>query len=752
MPRTALPLFAVLILATTSSAADPQYQDPELTAKERQHWSFVPPRRPAIPSTKSQPPTKNPIDAFVLAKLEANGIAPAPEADRLTLIRRVTFDLTGLPPTPAEVDAFLQDTAAGAYERLVDRLLASPHHGERWGQHWLDVVRFAESNGYELDAERPQAWRYRDYVIRSLNADKPYDRFVREQVAGDLLAAGQDPRDVPDLWHATGLHRCGQVHMVSGNLDKDEVRQEVLTEMVNGLGSAVLGLTVGCARCHDHKFDPLSQGDYFRLQAFFAGTRFKDVDLATEEEKDALKRKLLKVSIRLNPIKKQVADLEAPYRAKLLAEKKAKLDPKMREAVDADPKKRTDEQKKLAEAAKPLLKVAWDEVLEVLTPEDRATRAALKEKQHKIELELPQLPPQAWAVADEKSAPPTHVLKRGDVTRKLTAVGPAYPRVLTGETAVPRNRLDLAKWLTRPENPLTARVVVNRLWQHHFGRGIVATPNDFGTRGDRPTHPELLDWLARELVEPTVGDGRPWTLKRMHRLMVCSATYRQSSSAERGTRNAELKKVGASIPNSAIRTPHSIDPENALLWRMNRRRLEAEAIRDAVLAAAGTLNREVGGPSVKVPLEPEVYDLIFTEDEPSGLWPVTADPKQHVRRSIYLFLKRNVRLPMLEAFDQPDTLNSCAVRPVSTFAPQALILMNGPFTREQSRAMADDLARTLGTDPTAQVTALYRRALGRPPTDAEMRLCREFLTRQGNRALADLCLAVFNTNEFAHVP
>jgi hypothetical protein len=735
MPRPAPLLVAVFLLhAAIGSAADPSYQDPELTAKDRQHWSFAPPTRPAVPPAARAGRVKNPIDAFILARLEANGITPAEEADRLTLIRRVTFDLTGLPPTPSEVDDFLKDTSEGAYERLVDRLLASPHYGERWGQHWLDVVRFAESNGYELDAERPQAWRYRDYVIRSLNDDKPYDQFVREQVAGDLLAAGKDPRDVPDLWHATGLHRCGQVHVVSGNLDKDEVRQEVLTEMVNGLGSAVLGLTVGCARCHDHKFDPLSQGDYFRLQAFFAGTQFKDVDLATDEEKDALKRQLLRVSIRLNPIKKQVADLEAPYRAKLLADKTAKLDPKMREAVNADPKKRTDEQKKLAEAAKPLLKVAWDEVLEALTPEDRATRAALKEKQHKVEVELPQLPPQAWAVMDEKSAPPTHVLKRGDVTRKLTVVGPAYPRVLTDETAVPRNRLDLAKWLTRPENPLTARVVVNRLWQHHFGRGIVATPNDFGTRGDRPTHPELLDWLARELVEPTVGDGRPWTLKRMHRLMVCSATYRQAS------------QVRPSVAATKA------DPENALLWRMNRRRLEAEAIRDAVLAAAGTLNRAVGGPSVKLPLEPEVYDLIFTEDEPSGLWPVTPDPKQHARRSVYLFLKRNVRLPMLEAFDQPDTLNSCAVRGVSTFAPQALILMNGPFTREQGRAMADDLARTVGADPTAQVTALYRRALGRPPTDAEMRLCREFLGRPGNQVLSDLCLAVFNTNEFAHVP
>ena len=735
MPRVVLFSFAGLVLiAVAGSAADPQYQDPELSAKDRQHWSFVSPVRPTVPDPPRTKWVRNPIDSFILAKLEANGIAPGSEADRLTLIRRVTFDLTGLPPTPADVDVFLKDTSAGAYERLVDRLLASPHHGERWGQHWLDIVRFAETNGYELDAERPQAWRYRDYVIRSLNDDKPYDQFVREQVAGDLLAVGKNPRDVTDLLHATGLHRCGQVHVVGGNLDKDEVRQEVLTEMVNGLGSAVMGLTVGCARCHDHKFDPISQGDYFRLQAFFAGTIFKDVDLATETQRDARKQKLSQVSAKLDPIKKKIADLEAPFRAKVLAEKKALLDPKMREALETDPKKRTDEQKKLAEAAGPLVKVAWDEVLETLTPAVREARSELKDQQHRIERELPPQLPQAWAVADEKTILPTHILKRGDVARKLTAVGPAYPRVLTADTRVPKTRLDLANWLTRPDNPLTARVVVNRLWQHHFGKGLVATPNDFGTRGDRPTHPELLDWLARELVEPTVGGGRAWTLKRLHRLMVCSATYRQAS------------KVRPSI--AAVKA----DPDNTLLWRMNRRRLEAEAVRDAVLAVAGTLNREVGGPSVKVPLEPEVYDLIFTEDEPSGLWPVTPDPKQHTRRSVYLFLKRNVRLPMLEAFDQPDTLNSCAARPVSTFAPQALILMNGPFAREQSRAMAADLVRSAETEPSAQIAALYRRALGRPPADDELKLCWEFLARPGDRRLADLCLAVINTNEFVHVP
>jgi hypothetical protein len=766
--------FALPLVAAVAYAANrPTYEDPDISAKERQHWSFLPPKRPVVPPISAEcAAPRNAIDNFVFAKLQTAGLKPSPEADRLTLARRVTFDLTGLPPTPKEIDAFLADKSPDAYEKLVDRLLASPHYGERWAQHWLDVVRFAETNGYEADGERPQAWRYRDYVIRSLNADKPYNQFVTEQVAGDILAAGKEPRAVRDLWFATGMNRCGQVHKVGGNVDQEENRQEVLIEMVNGLGSAVLGLTVGCARCHDHKFDPISQGDYYRLQAFFAAAQFAEVDLATDAEKETVRKKLAEVTRQIGPLKKRIAELEAPYRAKLLAGRRAKLDAKTLEAVNTAAKKRTPEQKKLAAAATPQLKILWDEVLAALSPEDRATRDAIRSRLDRLEAQRPKPAAQAWAIADDKKIPDTYVLKRGDIKRKTLAVKPAYPRVLTTNGEPPRNRLDLARWLTGPRNALTARVIVNRLWAHHFGRGIVDTPNDFGTRGGRPTHPKLLDWLACELVQPTDG-GEPWTLKRLHRLMVCSATYRQLSIAERGIRSAESKTTSPTTPHSQFRNPQSVDPENKLLWRMNRRRLEAESIRDAVLAAAGTLTPQVGGPSVRVPLEPEVYDLIFTEGEPAGLWPVTPDPKQHTRRSIYLFLKRNVRLPILEAFDQPDTLNSCARRPVSTFAPQALILMNGPFARAQSRAMAADLTRTAGPDAKAQVTAAYRRALGRLPRAEEVRTALGFLKSQTQllhpqplaqqalgipptpaeaRALADLCLAILNTNEFVYVP
>ncbi|HUR55416.1 MAG TPA: DUF1549 and DUF1553 domain-containing protein [Gemmataceae bacterium] len=746
MTRYATPFLALFALLSVALAQDAgKYADPELGADDRAHWAFKPPVRPAVPAVNNAGWVRTPIDAFISAKLEAANQRPLPEVDRLTLIRRVTLDLTGLPPTPAEVDAFLTDTSATAYEKVVERLLASPHFGERQASHWLDVVRFAESNGYELDADRPHAWRYRDYVVKSFNDDKPYDRFLTEQIAGDELAAGKNPRDVAELLVATGLHRCGQVHQVSGNLDADVLRQEVLTEMVNGLGSAVMGLTLGCARCHDHKFDPISAGDYYRLQAFFAATKYDDVSFASADEKAARKKLADDVAAKTAPIKKQIADIDAPYRATIGKAKRARLEPKYRDALDTPADKRTAEQKKLASDAQPLIKVSWEDVLGALSPPDREKRAALRERLHELEAQSPLPAPAAWAIKTGDAAK-TFVLKRGDAHRKTAEVSQNFPRVLVSERTQPKSRLELARWLTRPEHPLTARVMVNRIWQSHFGRGIVASANDFGVKGERPTHPELLDWLAAEFVKPSGAKPQAaWGVKHIHRQIVLSATYRQAVS---------------------------LQPDNRLLAGMNRRRLEAEAIRDSVLTAAGTLNRQVGGPSVKVPLEPEIYDLIFTEGEPDGLWPVTPDAAQHVRRSIYLFNQRNVRLPMLEAFDQPDTLNSCAVRPVSTFAPQALILMNGPFAHEQAKAMALGLVRE-GGNP---IESLYRRAFGRGPTDAERRLALVFLKEQEEtirdrmkarlpigvaadgvdvvrvRALADLCAVVYNTNEFVHIP
>jgi hypothetical protein len=727
---------------------------PAWSSAEPTHWAFRKPTRPAAPAVRDAAWVRTPVDAFVLARLEGAALSPAPPASRSDLLRRVTFDLTGLAPTPEEVDDFLHDSRPDAYARVVDRLLSSPAYGERWAQHWLDLVRYAESNGYELDAERPHAWRYRDYVIRAFNDDLPYDRFVTEQLAGDRLVRGQDARANVSALVATGFNRCGPVHLVGGNTDPEVNRQEVLTEMTDAIGSVFLGLTVGCARCHDHKFDPFPQKDYYGLQAFFAATQPREIDVATARERADHKQRVEQIKAKTAPLSQQVADLEAPYRARLAEAKRARLEPAYREAVDTDPKKRTTAQKKLAADAEPLLRVTWDDVLEALTPTDRERRAGLRARIHELELQSPPPPAEAWAVEDSTPVPPTHVLKRGDPHRKGAAVAPAFPQLF----AVPAeagaaDRLALARWLTRPDHPLTARVMVNRLWQHHFGRGLVATPNDFGVRGEAPTHPELLDWLACEFV------AHGWSVKHMQRLILLSNVYCQD---------------GRSVTPEARRS----DPDNRLLWRQRRRRLEGESLRDCALAVAGRLNREQGGPMVRVPLEPEVYDLIFTEAEPDFLWPTTPDPRQHARRSVYLFAKRNVRLPLLEAFDKPDMLTSCPVRPVSTFAPQALILFNGPFLQEQSKALAARLLRECGPDADRQIDRAYRLALARPPRPAEREAARTFLHTQAdlirdrhrNRkppapsaggpdsvdptaaALADFCLAMFNRNEFLYVP
>ncbi len=743
-----LPLLLATALRTPAQAP----AEKPISPPDRQHWSFRPVSRPPAPAVKNAAWVRTPIDAFLLNKLEAARIVPATPADKWSLLRRVTFDLTGLPPTVDDQDAFLADSSPAAYEKVVDRLLASPHFGERQAQHWLDVARFAESNGYEADGDRPHAWRYRDYVVKSFNADKPYDAFLTEQLAGDELAAGQDPRESLDLLVAAGFHRAGPVHLVSGNIDPEVARQEVLTEIVQGVGAAMLGLTVSCARCHDHKFDPVSQADYYRLEAFFAGANFRDVDTSNKEEKAAYQKAVVEITLRSAPLKAKVGSLDEPYRKKIREAKRAGLEPAIRTALETPDKDRTPEQKQLAKDADTLLKVTWDEVYAALSPEDKAKREAWRAELHGLEARMPAPPGIAWSMADAEKIPDTYILKRGEVKKKAGVVQPAFPRVIDEHPAkvdAPRlKRLDLAKWVTSPKNPLTARVIVNRLWQGHFGRGLVNTPNDFGLHGEPPTHPELLDWLASELV------ANGWKLKPIHRLMVLSNAYQQSSSA----------------PAQAA------DPENKLLWKMNRRRLEGEGIRDATLAAAGELNRQVGGPSVRIPLEPEVYDLIFTEGEPDGLWAVTPDERQHSRRSLYLFAKRNVRLPILEAFDQPDRLTPCAARPRSTFAPQALILVNGPFTRDQSLKMAASLLKANPADP---VTQAYRRALGRTPTLTETKLAAEFLKEQTAlledrlaarlpvavpndlppgvspataAALADFCLALLNSNEFVYVP
>ncbi|MBK9313049.1 MAG: PSD1 domain-containing protein [Acidobacteria bacterium] len=737
-----------------------------ITDVMRDYWAFRKLVRPEVPKVSRS--FSNPIDAFILSELESRGLTPSAPADKRTLLRRVTIDLTGLPPTIEETRSFLADDSPDAYRKVVDRLLNSPRYGERWGQHWLDVVRFAETNGFELDQDREQAWRYRDYVIRSINEDKPYDRFILEQLAGDEIA----PDDF-EMRVATGFLRAGPQHVVAGNQDLAVNRQEYLTEIMFGVSNGIMGLTIGCARCHDHKFDPILQADYYRMQAFFASSDNLDFKQPTKEQEAAHKAAMDAHKQKLKPITDQIDAIEKPYKEKLKAGKRARLEPEYARALEKEEKLRTDDEKRLAKDAQSMLNVGWDEVLAALNPEDKERRAALRRQMHAINLYQPEPLPKALAVSDIISpVPAMHLLKGGDPHRPGAEVPPRFLTVLMPKDAPPAagitpvtisqangetfkstgRRLALGKWLTRPDHPLTARVMVNRLWHHHFGKGIVATPNDFGRNGQPPTHPELLDWLAVEFVE------NDWSLKHMHRLMVLSNVYRQSS----GDDPAKSR----------------IDPDNKALWRMNRQRLDAEAIRDSVLAVSGRLTEQIGGPPIRVPLEPEVYDTIFTEYEADNLWPVHPDPRQHTRRSLYLLRKRNVKLPMLVAFDAPDLMSSCGARSVSVHALQALTMINSPFMFDQSKALAARLFREIPVNNRLRIIRMYELALGRRPNAQELRLTQDFLTSQAavirqrigkgepiakvdnlpatidkstTAAWVELCLATMNLNEFIYV-
>jgi hypothetical protein len=721
MHRLGAALALLLYAGNLCSAASSG--DETFIGNRRNWWAFQKPVRPAVPSVTSAW-IRTPIDAFLLQAMQAKGLSPSPPLDRVRLIRRVTLDLTGLPPTPDEVDAFIKDKSPKAYEKLVDRLLASPHYGERWAQRWLDVVRYADTNGYELDADRPHAWRYRDYVVDSFNRDRRYDVFLKQQVAGDELWPGDNEALI-----ATGFHRAGPIHLVGGNQDEEMNRQEVLSEMAGGIGSVFLGLTVGCAKCHNHKFDPILQADYYRLQALFAATEGKDVVIATREERDRFDRDQKQYEERLKPIAERIKTLEQPYRDRIKNDKTAKLDAKLRAALDAPKDKRTPEQEMLAKDAGAQIGVTWDEVVAALTPETRAQRAALRKQLHEIELTAPEPLPTAYAVQDMGHAPVTHILKIGDPHNQLGPVDPGLPTVLAVDNGnIPADpcsrRAALANWLASPENPLTARVMVNRIWQFRMGTGLVRTPNDFGRLGERPSNPQLLDWLATEFV-----DGG-WSVKNIDRQIVLSSAYTQLTS------DNEAKS--------------KIDPDNKLYWRMNRRRLEGEAIRDEVLSASGKLNLKVGGRPVRVPIEKEVYDLIFSEDEPDNLWPLSADETQQYRRSVYLLNKRTVRLPMLLNFDQPDAMTSCPVRSTSTHALQALSLMNSEFMHRQSEAFAARLASDCAANQLCQIRRAYRLTLARAPLPKEIVMARGFLKSEGH--LADFCLALLNRNEFVYVP
>lgn len=682
-------------------------------------WSLRPPVKPAVPEQLDVVDRRrggNAIDALILLRVQQAGLAFAPQAERRTLVRRAYFDLIGLPPSPEQVAAFVNDTSADAWPRLIDHLLESKHYGERWGRHWLDVVRYADSGGYETDIYYRNAWRYRDYVVKSFNDDKPYDRFVQEQIAGDELWPDNldlDPKRVYvvsdekkkhlEARIGTGMYALGSLVHESG-LDAKKLCYERLTDWVDTTGSAFLGLTIGCARCHDHKFDPISQRDYFGLQAAFAGSIEVQFPLLTAME---------------------INDTNQFY-PRIIAVEEARTAYRLFETRVAGRALTGEEQ----EEKRNRLEAIALRVLEL--PRNAGSQPS---SPYVGLMEVPTV--SVLGHERPELVPLVQRLERGEMSDPRETITAALPESLVRATghssALPGpygSRKELALWLTQPNHPLTARVLVNRVWHWHFGRGIVSTPNDFGLMGTSPSHPELLDWLAVDFVQ------QGWSLKHLHRLIMQSQTYQQSS-------------------DYAAEASLAVDPENRLLWRMNRRRLEAETLWDAVHAVSGTINLEMGGRPIVPPL---------AEDEIAALrerwqWPVSADPRQHTRRGMYILVRRNFKFPMFEAFDAPVASVSCPARDVTTVAPQALWGLNNRSVFKQATQFAERVKKEVGTDPGLGVERAWILALGRLPSPVEKDEAMQLLQQLAAQAAAEdstvpfatFCLALYNLNEFLFV-
>ena len=613
----------------------------------RTFWSFQPVRDLDPPAVSQPDWVRTPVDAFILAQLDTNGLKPSPRADARTLVRRAYFDLIGLPPTPEQVAAFEREPTQDAWARLIDQLLASPQYGERWGRHWLDVARYADSGGFETDVYYRNAWRYRDYVVKSFNDDKPYDVFVQEQIAGDELWPDDitlngnytiAPEKVRHLeaWTGTGLYTLGpQVH--ESNMDGKKIRYETYSDWVDTTGAAFMGLTFSCARCHDHKFDPITQQDYYALQAIFSASREIEYPII-----DAM----------------GITDFKQHY-PRILAVEESRRALQMFDARMAGKALSAEEQTERQN----LLNAIANNVLAL--PENTALGVPLVGLMET---------PTVSVLGHERPEliAPVYLLNRGELSRPRDAVAPGLPEALKRasgwQESMPghlKNRAALAQWLTSPKHPLTARVMVNRIWHGHFGRGLVGSLNDFGQMGERPTHPELLDWLAGQFMKSG------WSIKQMHRTMMLSSTY-------------QMHSVATSEENA------SIDPQNRHFWKMNRRRLEAEVLWDSIHSVAGTLNLKMGGRPVVPPLEPEAGA--------PGYWIVSADPAEHTRRGLYILQRRNYRFPMFDVFDLPVNAVSAPARDVTTVAPQALWMMNNPTAVRQSQAFAARLRNELNAD------------------------------------------------------
>jgi hypothetical protein len=665
-------------------------------ANYEQHWAFVKPTRPELPPVSHGAPA-NAIDAFILARLEQEGLAPSPEADPITLLRRVHLDITGLPPAPEEVDGFLRDPSPEAYARVVDDLLASPHFGERWGRHWLDGARYADSHGYSIDGAR-SIWPYRDWVIRAFNNNMPFDRFVMEQYAGDLL-----PNATRDQKVATGFHRNTMINQ-EGGVDPEEFRTEAVIDRVNTTGTVLLGLTLGCARCHTHKYDPITQEEYFRLFAFLNNDDEPTLSLPSPEQEEEAARTERWIAIAARRIDEYLAgpgaEKIAAWEARQLAAPPETVNYELRAALNTPAAERRPDQR--------------NRVLAAYRPHDEALQRLEAEKS-RLEKKLPEMPT-TMVLAALPQPRETRLLIAGDYTRPGHTVTPGVPEVLHDLPTPGATRLDLAKWLVSPENPLTGRVTMNRFWMHLFGTGIVETDDDFGLQAIPPTHPELLDWLAVEFIESG------WDMKHMLRLMVTSATYRQSSHAR-----PELDAV---------------DPRNLLLARQNRIRLDAEIIRDSALAAAGVLNPAIGGPSV-FPPQPDGVMKLGQQEKP---WRVSKGADRF-RRGIYTHFWRATPHPALTVFDAPDAQAACTRRVRSTTPLQALTLLNDSAFAEIAATLGSRVAKESHGEPSRGIEQLFRLCLGRTPDAEESTIVAALLESQ-QQDWSSAARAMLNLDEF----
>lgn len=741
------------------SAFDPEKV--QLAPGARDYWAFKLPVQAQVPTVARA--LSNPVDRFLEKARQDKGLKAAPKADRLTLIRRAYMDLIGLPPSPAEIDASMNDTAPNAWERLVDKLLASPHYGERWGRHWLDAARYADSSGYENDTDQPNLYRYRDYVVKSFNDDKPYNTFIKEQIAGDEI-----PNRTDDSLIATGFLRLGP--RVRNHEHANPARRyDYLDDVIGAIGKGMLGLTVQCARCHDHKFDPIPQKDYYALEASIFGYVETDYPLGPREQADAYMRKLSEIGAKVEALKDQIDEIDQPYREKVALESiRDKYPPDVIRALEKPESERTPGEKLIAiqvfaSAGGNRSAAAADKLM---SAEDVAKKKALNDQIAALNAEKPAPVPMASIATDgdwrsvelgygdrnegacpkceleyvgagkflelgpgkgNYKTPPSYFLMRGDPDSKAYATKPGFLSVLTTgnpPTELPPadgrtsgRRLALAEWLISRDNPLPARVIVNRIWEHHFGKGIVPTLDNFGKMGEQPSNQALLDWLAVEFM------NKGWSIKQMQRLIMTSEAYQMASSYE----DAASAKI---------------DPEDTYLWKYRIQRLEGEIIRDNIMSAAGSIDLTMGGPAIFPHVDDSFIKTLFR-----GIYHNQDDGPDVWRRSLYIYQKRTLPSPLLQVFDLPDMSQSVGARYVSTVPTQALQLMNDDFVLRQAQLFADRVKKEAGDDVAKQVDLAYRIALTRLPTERERSLAADMIL---SGSLVDFTNVMLNLSEFLY--